>query len=256
VDEDGVAKAGMGVTALDYDGDGDEEIFVANLERQSDSFYRNEAGQFYDRTASIGLGVTSRAFTRFGVGFHDFDQDGWLDLYIANGRVTQPLEAREGDPYSEVNLLFRGSREGKMTEVEPRGGEPAGAAFTSRAVAFGDLDGDGSVDAVVANRDARPQVLRNVVRARGHRVSFRVREASGRDAFGARVELRVGERVVHRVVRSAYGYQSASDATVHVGLGPGQGVEGVTVVWADGTEEIFGSFPSGATHELRRGQGS
>ena len=255
VDEDGVAKAGMGTVAFDYDDDGDPDLFVCNLERQSDSFYRNETGVFYDRTASVGLAHVSRSFTRFGVGFPDLDQDGVRDLYLANGRVTLPAEGGHDDPYAELNLLFRGTAEGRMEEVLPRGGTAEPAPFTSRAVAFGDLDGDGAVDAVVANRDGPAQVLRNVVDERGNWIRLDLREPSGRSALGATVALQVGDRTATGIVQSAYSFQSSSDPRIHFGLGPADGVSAVTVRWADGAWESFGDLAGGRTHVLRRGQG-
>jgi hypothetical protein len=256
VDEDGLAKAGMGVMAFDGDDDGDQDLFVANLERQSDSYYANEKGTFHDRTALAGLGIRSRAFTRFGLGFQDFDQDGWLDLYVATGRVTLPPEPVEGDPYAEPDLLFRGARNGVMNEVLPAGGTAEAAVFTGRGVAFGDLDGDGAVDVVVANRDGPAQVLRNVVAARGKRVTLRVLERSGRDALGARVVVRLGDRVITRLVQSGYSYLAASDPAVHVGLGEAEGIEAVSVFWVDGEESVFGPRAAGQTHVLRRAGGA
>jgi hypothetical protein len=253
VDEDGVAKAGMGVQAVDYDDDGDQDVIVANLERQSDSFYANEGGVFHDRTALVGLGVVSRAFTRFGLGFQDFDQDGWLDLYIATGRVTLPPEPASGDPYAEPDLLFRGAKGGMMTEVLPRGGTAEPAVLTGRGAAFGDLDGDGAVDVVVANRDGPVQILRNVVAARGRRVTLRVLERTGADALGARVTARLGERTITRIVQSGYSYQAASDPAVHIGTGDAEGVDAVSVTWVDGEETPFGPLGAGETHVLRRG---
>jgi hypothetical protein len=255
VDEDGVAKAGMGVMAVDYDDDGDHDLFVCNLERQSDSYYRNEDGFFFDRTPTVGLGHISRGFTRFGVGFQDFDQDGRRDLYIADGRVTLPPGEVPGDPYAEENLLFRGLPDGTMEEVVPRGGTRVPHRYTSRGVAFGDLNGDGAVDAVVANRDGPAQILRNVVRDRGHWIALQVLEETGGAALGATVRLRAGERAVTRTVQSGYSYQASSDSRVHFGLGDAGTAGDVTVRWVDGVTERFGDLEAGRVHVIRRGEG-
>ena len=256
VDEYGAPKSGMGVVAEDLDGDADEELLVVNLETQTDSLFFNVRGGCEDRTNPAGLGGTSRGFTRFGAGMADFDNDGWLDLYLANGRVARSAEAPSSDAYAEPNLLFRGTSTGRFGEVSPRGGVAAELRGASRGAAFGDVDGDGGVDVLVVNRDGPAHLLRNVVPGRGHWIRFRVRERSGRDAHGARVELSVGERRVGRVVRAAYSYCSSSDPAVHFGLGPNREVSSVRVHWADGTTEEFGPFPADRTAELNRGHSS
>src|SRR5262249_11656387 len=106
MDTAGVAKAGMGVAADDLDDDGDLDLVVENLAGETDSASRNDQGVFVDRTASSGLAATPTSLTRFGVGLVDFDDDGFLDLFIATGRVTKPAERRAADPYAEPNLLF------------------------------------------------------------------------------------------------------------------------------------------------------
>ncbi|HMN95986.1 MAG TPA: CRTAC1 family protein [Phycisphaerales bacterium] len=174
-DEAGLVKAGMGVAVADLDGDGDLDILVVNLQRETDSLFRNEGSYFRDATANMRLTVPSRAFTRFGVGFFDFDNDGRIDLYYANGRVQRragsapgPAPERE-DPYAEVNLLLRGVGDGGRVAFEewlPRGGTSPSIVRTSRGAAFGDLDGDGAIDIVVVNRDAPAMLLRNVAAAR------------------------------------------------------------------------------------------
>ncbi|HEX6885913.1 MAG TPA: CRTAC1 family protein [Planctomycetota bacterium] len=244
VDRDGVAKAGMGVVAEDLDGDDDLDLLVVNLRAQADSFYRNQGAYFEDDTAALGLASATRPFTRFGLGCADLDADGWLDLYVANGRVTLPaeVEARSTDPYAEPNQLLAGGPGGRFALVAPEGGVAGPLVHTSRGAAFGDLDGDGGVDVVVVNRDAPAYVLRNVVARRGHWIRFRVLDARGADALGAELRIELAGRTLRRDVRSAHGYCSASDPRVHVGLGEASGVARVRVRWPDGRERSFGPF--------------
>jgi len=254
VDQDGRKKAGMGTAAVDFDFDGDEDLLVVNLAGEADSFYRNDGTHFSDRTPLVGLTGISRPFTRFGLGFADFDDDGLVDLYQANGRVTRRPEATER-VFDEPNLVFRGSEQGRFEELLPRGGTARELSATSRAAAFGDLDGDGGLDVVVVNRDAPAYLLMNRVAGRGHWIGFRLRERGGRDALGASLWADVGARRVLRVVRSAYSYCAASDPRVHLGLGAEAGVRAVLVRWADGEEERFGDFEAGRVFELTRGRG-
>ncbi|MGH9201560.1 MAG: FG-GAP repeat domain-containing protein, partial [Vicinamibacterales bacterium] len=194
VDEDGSAKSGMGIDAKDIDDDADEDVLVVNLDSESDSLYRNDGAFFSDATAAAGLRAVSRPFTRFGTAWLDVDNDGWLDLYQANGRVGQQAERYGTDVYAEPSLLYRGAAGGTFTEVRPRGGTASLLIASSRAAAFGDIDNDGGVDVVVVNRDHGPFVLHNVAPNRGHWLTLRVVEPNGRDSLGAQVTAMVGER--------------------------------------------------------------
>jgi hypothetical protein len=252
LDEHGMAKAGMGVVVQDVDDDGDEDLLVVNIGGQTDSFFLNEGGFFRDRTGEQGLGTVTRSFTRFGVGMQDFDNDGYLDLYQANGRVILDLEPETEDPFAESNLLFRGTENGRFEEVLPRGGTTTRLIETSRAAAFGDVDGDGGVDVLVVNRDARAHLLRNVVPERGHWLRIEVREPSGRNALGAVVTVDLGERRLTRVVRAAYSYCASSDPAIHVGLGQASRVDAINVTWPDGHTRSFGEFQADQTIRLSR----
>ena len=255
VDLDGKPKAGMGVHLADVDGDGDLDLLVVNLDGESDSFYRNEKTFFRDDTISVGLRAISRPFTRFGAAMLDFDNDGLLDVFEANGRVGRQSELFSSDPYAEPNLLFRGIPGPRFQEVTPRGGTRALLIGTSRAAAFGDLDNDGAIDIVVSNRDAKPYVLHNVVKERGHWTMIRVLDEHGRDALGAELTMTIGSRIVRRDVRAAYSYLSSNDPRVHVGLGKETAVRDVSVRWPNGTRERFGDVAADTITVLRRGAG-
>ena len=248
VDENGKPKAGMGVAACDFDEDGDLDLLVGNLRAETDSLYVNTDSGFVDATAGAGLAIVSRLFTRFGMAWMDFDNDGRLDLYQANGRVTIV-------DIAEPNLLFRGMPDGRFEEVEPRGGTAETLVDASRAAAFGDIDNDGGIDVLVVNRDGATYLLRNRAGSRGHWIMFRVLEARGSDAIGATITMTAGDRAIVRGVRTAYSYLAANDPRVHVGLGDAAGVTDLVVRWPDGTRERFGDLPANAVHTLRRGEG-
>ena len=248
-------KAGMGVYAADVDDDGDNELFVVNLDSESDSYFRNDGAFFADATSSVGLRVASRQFTRFGTAMIDFDNDGRLDLYEANGRVGLQGETFGPDPYAEPNLLFRGVAGPRFDEVQPRGGTVASLVATSRAAAFGDVDNDGGVDVLVANRDGAPYLLKNVVPSRGHWAQFSVRDERGSDVLGATLTIHIRGRTVRRDVRSGYSYLAANDPRVHVGLGATTTVERIDVRWPDGRTERFGPFQADQVAAIVRGRG-
>lgn len=255
VDVNGMPKAGMGVVVEDVDSDLDMDIVVCNLYQETDSYFRNDGSFFSDRTANVGLAVTSRSYTRFGMAMFDFDQDGHLDLFQANGRVNQQESNWSDDIYAEPNALFRGTGAGRLEEVLPRGGTAEPLFATSRGAAFGDVDGDGSIDVLVINKDDPAHLLLNRAPARGNWILLQVLEASGRDALGAELRIRVGERTLRRDVRSAFSYMAGNDPRIHLGLGSVAEVNDIEVRWADGSKERFGPRPAGAAHTLRRGEG-
>ena len=254
IDQDGKPKAGMGVHAVDIDDDGDLDLLVVNLDGETDSLYRNEHGFFVDDTAAVGLRTTSRPFTRFGAGLLDFNNDGLLDLFEANGRVGLQFNTYSADPYAEPNLLFRGLPGGRFEEVKPRGGTTRVLVATSRAAAFGDIDNDGGIDVLVANRDGPPHLLHNIVRTRGHWIQFKVIDESGRDALGATVTAALEQRRIRRDVMAAYSYLASNDPRVHIGLGSETRVRDVAVRWLDGRIELFGEFAADRIVTLQRGR--
>jgi hypothetical protein len=254
VGRDGSERAGMGVDAADVDADGDLDLIVVNLHGEFDGFYRNDGDSFVERTTEAGIGVETRKYTRFGVGFHDFDNDGDLDLYEACGRVTMVGSLHdEDDPFAEPNVLLELGEDGRWRTTGLAGGTRSPLVHTSRGAAFGDLDGDGGIDIVVANSQAAPYLLRNTVPDRGHWIRARVLGASGAAAIGAVVELD-GSRL-RRDVRPGYSFCSSSDPGVHFGLGERVEPVHLEVRWTDGSRERFGPFEVDRAVVLRPGEG-
>ena len=255
-DDHGVAKAGMGVAAADLDDDGDTDVLVVNLEKETDSYFRNEGGHFVDATSAVGLGVVSRRFTRFGIALTDFDNDGDLDLYEANGRVKHKPELLGlDDVFAEPNVLYENTGEPRFEPVPLSGGTPNNLVHTSRGVAVGDVDNDGGADLLVVNKDGPVYLLMNRAGKRGNWVRFRVTTASGRDAHGALVSGSVGSERRLRGVQTAGSYLAAHDPRVHFGLGELKRIVGVEVRWPTGELEHFGDFDAGAVAEVRMGTG-
>ena len=262
VDEHGIAKAGMGVGAADVDDDGDRDLLVVNLGGETDSYFRNEGGHFRDASAAAGLGAQSRRYTRFGIALADFDNDGELDLYQANGKVDGDADADE-DAFAEPNMLYWSGVDDQWERTfmpVPNGGAAASLVHTSRAVAVGDVDGDGGQDLLVVNRDAPAYLLMNRLRKRGDWIRFRVLDG-GRDALGATVSIvpsKYHPRHRERDVQVASSYLAGNEPHVHFGLLGRRGsrlVHDVRVRWPGGEEEDFGDFPAGMTAVLRRGAG-
>lgn len=255
LDDEGRAKAGMGVTANDIDDDGDMDLLVCNLTGESDSLFRNEGDHFIDITSASNLKTATRPFTRFGIGWVDFDNDGHLDLYEANGRVLRPSTFEGDDPYAQENILLQGDADGSFTEVLPRGGLTSAVSRTSRAAAFGDLDNDGGMDILVVNRDASITMLRNIVEHRGNWIGIRAMGPDGEDAIGAVISADLPDRTLTRPVLTGYSYLAANDPRVHIGLGTAPSLQQVRIRWPDGTTESFGPLRGGSVHLLQHGSG-
>ncbi len=244
--EDGLAKAGMGVAIGDADGDGKEDIFVVNLMREGATLYRKEGvstqglPSFFDITRKSGLFAITLPFTGFGTGWLDFDNDGRLDLFVANGAVTTRAEQRgEEAPFKEKKLLIRNVGEGRFQDVTASAGPAFQKLEITRGAAFGDLDNDGYTDIVISNNNGPGRVLINNSR-QGNWIDVRL-EGSGkvnRDGIGAKVTLhRTGLPELVRRVHTDSSYCSASDRRVHFGLGGSSTIQWMDVAWPDGSVE-------------------
>jgi len=244
----------MGVAAVDIENDGDLDLFMSHLHKETNTFYLNNEGLFDDVTDSTGLGSASREFTGFGLGFYDFDHDGRLDVFIANGGVLNTTTIHDAnDIYAEPDQLFQGLGGRRFEEVLPRGGTGEALLGRGRGAAFADLDNDGDIDIVVSNNNGRPHLLRNVAGERGNWIMFHVLDERGRHALGARLRIENGDELRWRVAEISYGYCTSNDPRVHAGLGGAGRVDRVTVHWRYGGVDTFGPFAANQVHTVRRG---
>ena len=257
----GNAEASMGVTAGDVDGDGDLDLFMTHLARESNTLYRNNGmGSFDDATAASGLSSSSLSLTGFGTAFLDVDNDGDLDLAVVNGRVSRTKTPVGGTlrlaAYAEPNQLFFNDGRGHFRLVSSPGESFAATVETSRGLAVGDIDGDGGLDLLVTNCHGPARLYRNVTPGRGHWLTLQAYDpALKRDVYGARIVVRAGGRTIRRTVHPAYSYASSSDPRVHIGLGDTATVDGIEVHWPDGVVEAFDAPQVDRVVTLRKATG-
>ena len=273
----GQAEASMGVDAGDFDNDGDEDLFITNWLDQMNVLYVNDGtGNFEDRRAASGLGAPSLAKTGFGAGWLDFDRDGFLDLFVANGGVaTIEALARANDPFPlrMTPQLYRNLGNGRFEDVSSRAGAVFKVADVGRGAAFGDIDNDGDTDIVVANANGRLRLLLNHEPNRNHWLGLRLvsnvaRPFQGRgrgaespalqirDALGARVQVvRSAGPTLWRRARADGSYASANDPRVLVGLGASAEAPRVKVTWPSGRVEEFAAVPNDRYTTLKEGSG-
>ena len=240
----GDPEAGMGVAAGDFDGDGDEDLFISHLVTQTNTLYVNDgSGLFDDRSVRSGLGPPSLAYTGFGTAWIDYDNDGWLDILVVNGAVDlipQLVQAKDPFPLHQRNQLFRNLGNARFEEVSARAGTAFERSEVSRGAAFGDIDNDGDVDVLVTNNNGPARLLLNSVGTANHWIGVRMVGATApRDMLGTRVGIfRDDGPPLWRRVRSDGSYASANDPRVLVGLGPSVRVTAVRAIWpGDRTEE-------------------
>jgi hypothetical protein len=239
----GVAQGSMGVDAADVDGDGDEDLFVTNLDNESNTFYRNIGrGLFEDRTVEVGafkLGLTG-----FGTRFIDIDNDGWMDLVAVNGAVRHlNRQLQRGDPFplKQPKLVLRNESGKRFVDVTAQAGPSFERLEVSRGLSMGDLDNDGDSDLVVFNNSGRARVLLNAAASGRHWVGVRVL-AGRRDAVQTRLELPRRTGSLWRRVQTDGSYLSASDPRVVFGLGAETTAQTIRVHWAGGKPEEFAAL--------------
>jgi hypothetical protein len=242
VNRNGQAEAGMGVDAADFDGNGTDDIFITHLMDETNTLYVNMGqGLFEDRTREAGLGMPGRRFTGFGTFFFDHDNDGWLDLFVANGAVQLlPELIRKKDPFplGQPNQLFRNTGKGSFVEMVDEAGPEFALLEVSRGATLGDVDNDGDTDVLVTNNNGPARLLLNRVGNRNHWLGLRIVGKTGRDMLGAEVEIVIGENnVLRRRVRTDGSYLSGNDPRVLVGLGSATQVKTVRVRWPEGAVE-------------------
>jgi len=256
VTADGREQAGMGVDIGDYDGDGRLDVAKTNFSQDYTSLYHNDGdGLFTDVSVRSGLAATLGASLGWGIGLVDLDNDGLLDIFIANGHIYPDIDRTGTSTYKQRNQVFRNGGNGRFRDVTRDTGGPLSMDKSSRGAAFGDYDDDGDVDVLVSVLDEFPMLLRNDTMG-GHWITVRLEGTrSNRSALGAKVTFEAGGRRHVAELRSGGSYLSQNDLRIHAGLGASTMVDRMTIRWPNGTVETVTALPADRFYVAREGAG-
>jgi hypothetical protein len=258
--EDGVPQAGMGTDMADYDGDGLLDIFVTNLTEETNELYHNDGGGFFsDRTFVSGLGGPSLLDLGFGTFFFDCDNDGDLDVFVANGHIIDNVALYSDTITFEQRAgLYRNVGGGRFERLSFPASAPLGRTYVGRGAVPFDYDDDGRVDIVMTQNDRPAMLLRNVSETTSHWVTITLLGAApNRDAIGAFVTVRAGDSRLLRYARTGSSYLSQGDRRLHFGLGRESVIKSVVVRWPGrrGFAEEFPDVPIDRFVTLEQGRG-
>ena len=254
-DNEGNLHGGMGTDWGDVDNDGRLDLFVATYQDETKNIYRNDGeGLFTDR--SIGMGLASASpYVSFGVRLVDFDNDGALDLALANGHVQDNIQKIDSrSTFLQPTLFYRGSANGRFTNITDTLDKAVTRPIMGRGLAAGDMDNDGRVDLLVVDSAGAPLLLRNETESAGHFVGISLSQPDHQSTLGATLILKSGDRTWTRHCHTDGSYMSASDGRVLFGLGSLTAVDSLTVRWPGGGEDTYHNLPTDSYISIPRGK--
>jgi enediyne biosynthesis protein E4 len=254
--DEGHEQAGMGADAADYDGDGWLDIIKTNFSDDTPTLYHNDRdGTFSDNTLGAGLGK-SMQFLGWGALFVDIDNDGWPDVFLADGHVYPEVDSKGLNvTFRERKSLYWNERNGKFKDISLESGPGITAPFNSHGVAAANFDNDGQVEILVNTSHDHPSLLKNYGNHGNWILLSLIGTKSNRDAIGARVTVRVGDHQQTQEVRSGGGYISQSDFRLHFGLGGATKVDSVEIRWPSGLTQRLQNVPANRIIRIREGVG-
>jgi hypothetical protein len=242
----------------DFDRDGKLDLVVSRFGNQPVSLYRNQSEKgFAETTWDAKIGRIGYAPVKWGIGFADFDNDGWLDIFVANGNVSPKADQLANEAhYKEPIQLFRNLKKDGFEEVANESGINKGQLQSRRGLAFGDLKNDGNVDVVVYNVGEPPSVFLNETRNSNHRILLKlIGSKSNRSAIGARVTVHTSSAVQMAEITGGGSYLSSNDQRLHFGLGADSTIARVEIQWPSGAKDDVRDLATDFFYTIEEGSG-
>jgi len=255
--EDGVARAGMGADAADYDRSGHPSVIISNFANQMVSLYHNEGnGLFVDEAPQSEVGRATLVTLGFGCFFFDYDNDGWPDIFVADGHIEDQIEhVQKRVRYAEPSHLFRNLGGGKFQEVTEQMGEAFAAPRVARGAAYADIDNDGYLDVLVTTNSG-PAYLFHSEGGSNHSLRLKlVGTKSNRDGIGAVVRVTAGGEKQWKMLRSGSSYLSQSELVLTFGLGAQSKADTIEIQWPSGQVDRLSNLDAGQTATVQEGKG-
>lgn len=256
--EDGKYEAGMGIDAADLDGDGWPDIYITHLDFELNRLYRNNRdGSFDDATFSSGLGDKATFLSGVSARLFDYDNDGWVDIFQANGSMLDNIRLYHSEvSWKEPKLMFRNLGGGKFEKVSDQLGADFTRPTVGRGSAVADFDNDGDMDIAVSNSNDFPQLLRNDGGNANHWLEVMlVGVKSNRDGRGAALRLVSDGFTEYRQAQGGMSYMSAQDPRIHFGLGQRKKVQLLEITWPSGTVDKLTDVPMDRIITVKEGVG-
>jgi hypothetical protein len=256
----GIEQGSMGVTWGDYDNDGNLDLFVTNFDNEHNTLYRNLGAKgFLDVSMESKVGAVSLPYVGWGTGFVDFDNDGWLDLLAVNGHVYPQIEFVKSETqmgFQQPVLLHRNLGNGQFADLSKQSGLRDLPVFSSRGLAFGDLNNDGLIDGIITNLGDKPTVLLNTSKNDNQRITFKLIEnGKNKDAIGSRITLKTDKRSMIQEVEAGSSYLSQNDFRLHFGFGKEEKIESIEIRWSNGKIETVSGAQSNQIVTVKEGEG-
>lgn len=256
--EHGDAESSMGIDTADYDNDGDLDMILTHYQAETNTLYQNDGyGVFWDVTAQSHIGEPTHLPLAWGTGFVDFDNDGWLDLFFANGHLHDNVELlQEVGVYKQQNQLFHNSGNGIYTDITDQCGNGLQIKKSSRGSIFGDYDNDGDMDILVTNIGDTPDLLRNDTPTNNNWISIKlIGKKTNRDAIGSKVTLQYGETSKIIEIKSGGSYLSHNQFQLQTGLGTAKMVDQIIINWQNGVQDVIKDVQSNQRLTIKEGNG-
>lgn len=254
--ETGKEEGSMGADFTDVDNNGLPDIAVTNFQDESTSIYsQTQPLLFREISDTVGIGQSARARLKFGLDFFDADNDGDEDLLVANGHIEDNIEQNfDTITFAQTNTLYENLGDGKFLDVSGICGDALKDKQVSRGLATGDLNGDGLLDYIITNNGGKAQIVFNATKEHGNFVALWLEGNKNRNAIGARVVAKVGDKKIERQIMGSQSYLSISDFRIHFGLGAAETIDELTIYWLGGQTQTIKNLTDGKFYYLREGK--